>query len=135
MHKIQRTGMQWGYVVIGISFSLEVIVTRISRSTSIQCKITLLRRSSERQLKESGWAGQARRGRDRTPPYSAQALMPNARKMDPRRGNSHAKIPKKWQFEPTNPHARDARKMTDLGELSCGHARKIVTIRTRSRNR
>ena len=72
---------------------------------------------------------------NRTPPYSAQALMPNARKMDPRRGNSHAKIPKKWQFEPTNPHARDARKMTDLGELSCGHARKIVTIRTRSRNR
>ena len=36
----------------------------ISRSTSIQYKITLLRRSSERQLKESGWAGQARRGRD-----------------------------------------------------------------------
>ena len=52
------------------------------------------------------------------PPFSAQALMPNARKMDPRRGNSHAKIPKKWPFWMANPHACDARKMTKLGDLS-----------------
>ena len=63
MHKIQRTGMQWDYVGNRYQFLFGGDV--ISRSTSIQCKITsVLRRSSERQLKESGWAGQARRGRD-----------------------------------------------------------------------